>query len=257
MTRMPKILVWDVETSHVVLKQWSLWDSFAPHENIVEDWYMICAAYKELGKKQVNAISVLDDIERFNKNHKDDYYVIKHMHGVLSEADAIIHHYGDNFDIKKFNARAIYHGFPPLPDIIQIDTKKIASSKFKFTSNKLDYLGQYLGLGNKIHTDNGLWLRCEAGEKKAVKEMVAYNKQDVSLLEKVYIKLAPYAPAKLNMNHFFGEFEKVCPTCGGTHLQSRGLRYTRTNRWRRFQCQECKSWASAPEHKDGSLGVLR
>lgn len=251
----PKIIVWDVETSHIVTKQWSLWDKYTSIDNIVEDWYMICAAYKELGKKRVSAVSVLDDPARFELDHKDDYHVIEHMHEVLSGADAIIHHYGDAFDIKKFNARAIYHGFGPLPNIIQIDTKKIASAKFKFTSNKLDYLGEYLGVGRKIPTDNALWLRCEDGERKAIKEMVKYNKQDVQLLEDVYEILKPFAPARLNLNHFSSGM--VCPTCGSEHLIRHKRRLTRAGAMIQVQCQDCGSYSSYPESKNGSRGMVR
>jgi len=251
----PKIILWDIETSHLEVRSWSLWDKYIHHENIIEDWYIICAAYKELGKKRVHSVSLLDDPTRFGLNHKDDYHVIEHMHEVLSGADAIIHHFGDAFDIKKFNARAIYHGFDPLPSIVQIDTVKIAKSKFKFTSNKLDYLGAYFGIGKKIPTDNNLWVRCENGERKAIKEMVKYNKQDVLLLEKVYEILKPYVPARLNFNHFTSD--RVCPTCGGNHLTINKRRLTRAGKMIQLQCQDCGAYSSFPESKTGKEGIIR
>lgn len=251
----PKIIVWDIETSHMVVRNWSLWDKYTSHDNIVEDWYIICAAYKELGKKKVSATSVLDDPSRFKLNPRDDYEVVAHMHKVLTEADAVIHHFGDAFDIKKFNARAIHHGLGPIPNIVQIDTVKIAKSKFKFTSNKLDYLGEYLGVGRKIPTDNSLWVRCAAGERKAIKEMVKYNKQDVLLLEDVYEILKPYAPAKLNLNHFSSD--RVCPTCGSQHLSVHKHRLTRAGKMIQMQCQSCGGYSSYPESKTGKEGMLR
>lgn len=241
----PKILIWDIETSHTLAAIFSLFKDNTTADSIIQEWYIICAAWKWFGDKKVEAVSVLDDPKRFDKNPNDDYYVVKTLHDVLSQADAIVHHYGDNFDIKKLNTRLVHYGFDPLPPIIQIDTYKICKSKFKFMSNRLDYVGKYLGVGGKMRTEPGLWLRCLQGQKQAVKDMVAYNKQDVELLEKVYVKLAPFAPTKLNMNHFYGDDdEPVCPKCGGSHLQSRGYRYSVLSKFRRYQCQECGTWSS-------------
>lgn len=252
--RDPKILIWDLETGYAESAIFSFFNDRIPHDNLLKEWYIICGAYKWLGDTKTKAVSVLD---YNNKDTTDDYYVVKHLYEILSQADAIVHHYGDNFDIKKFNTRLIYHGFDPLPNIIQIDTYKIAKSKFKFMSNRLDYIGKYLGVGGKIHTTPGLWMRCLRGVKSAIREMVAYNKQDVNLLEAVYLKLAPFVPSKLNFNHFYGEFEKVCPTCGDTNLQKRGFRLTRIAKWQRFQCQGCGAWSSAPIKENETLGKIR
>ena len=237
----PRILCWDIETAHMELKGWGLWDKFTPIDNIVKDWYIICAAWKVLEDGIVHAVSIVDDPVRFKDNIRDDYYVVARLHAELETADAIIHHYGDAFDLKKFNARAIYHNLPPLPEIVQIDTVKMAKQKFAFSSNKLDYLGRYFGLGHKISTDNELWLRCERGERKAIKEMVTYNKQDVQLLEDVYLRMRPYAPApRLNFNIVD---EDACPTCGEKTLQKRGFYRTITRIYQRYKCTSCGSWS--------------
>lgn len=234
----PKIIVYDVETSHNILAAFQLLNKHAmiPAENIIQERYMICASWKELGKKQVKAVSVLDDAIRFAADPCDDFHVIKTMRNLLCGADAIIAHYGDKFDIKMLNSRMIFHGFDPLPNIIQIDTYKIAKQKFLFNSNRLDYIGQYLGLGGKIHTSKGLWLRCLNGNKAAIKEMVKYNKQDVQLLEQVYEELAPFAPAKMNLNIFDRE---ACPSCGSHLVKKDGHDYTRLNQYQRYRCKAC------------------
>lgn len=255
----PRILVWDIESNFNLLLTYDLFTDYIPHDRILEERYLLSVAWKELGSKKTHAVSLLDDPERFEQNPHDDYHVVKTIYEVLSDADVIIHHFGDKFDIKMFNSRLIYHGFPPLPEIIQIDTYKIARSKFRFNSNKLDYLGEYLGVGNKINVDRQLWVDCWNGSRTAMREMVRYNKQDVDLLEAVYLILAPFAPAKLNLNHFYGDGEDdmVCPLCGEDHLQKRGYRYTRAAKWQRFQCQSCGHWSSAPIRKDESCGKVR
>lgn len=244
----PRVLFYDIETSHNIATIFDLFTEHIGHDNILQEKYIICAAFKWQGDKKVGTVSVLDDPKRFAKNPNDDYHVVKYLHGVLSSADAIVAHYGDKFDIKVFNARAIYHGLPPLPPILQIDTHKMARKKFKFNCNRLDYLGKYFKLGSKIKTDITLWLRCLRGERKAIQEMVHYNKGDVTLLEKIYDKLAPYVSNGLNMNLFVEAEDAVCPYCGGQHLQHRGFRYTKTRVYKRMQCQDCYSWFSAATH---------
>jgi len=234
----PKILLWDIETSHVVVATFSLFPKFIPAENILQDWFMICAAWKWYDKDKVYSASVLDDKQRFSADHTDDYHVIKTLHKVLSEADAIVHHNGDRFDIKKFNARAVFHGFKPLQKLIQIDTLKIARKEFAFTSNKLDALGEFFGVGRKVPTTNKLWLDCLDGNRAAIREMVGYNKVDVTLLQDIYDIIAPYTPAKLNMNHFYGD---GCPACGSSSIKKNGhdYDYTRASKFQRYRCKDC------------------
>lgn len=245
-----RIIVWDIETGYNVATIFSLFTKYTPFTAIQQERYMICAAYTELGSGVMKSISLLGDKARFKKDPADDYYVVTKMHKVLSEADAVIAHYGDNFDMKFFNTRALYHGLPPIPPLIQIDTYKIAKAKFLFNCNKLDYLGQYLGLGKKIATDHKLWLDCLKGNQRAVKDMVTYNRQDVALLEAVYHKLAPYANTKINLSH--GEI--ACPNCASYNLRARGFRSTLTNRYRRYVCNDCGKWShSTRSEKGGAL----
>jgi hypothetical protein len=261
----PKILLWDLETGYNVATIFSLFNRSGrlPYQSIQQERYIICGAYKTLGAEKVNAISLLGDRERFAEDPTDDYYVVTELYKVLEGADALVAHYGDKFDMKYFNARAIYHGLSPLPDIPTIDTYKIANAKFLFNSNKLDYLGQFLGVGRKIETTEKLWAKCFQGNRKAVQDMVTYNKQDVELLEDVYRKLAPWAQnsqRKLNMNHFYGDGETMtCPRCGGHHLHRRGYYYTTVKKFARFQCQNpsCGAWPKAPIMADGTIGMLR
>ncbi|MGH7867674.1 MAG: hypothetical protein ACREP9_08610 [Candidatus Dormibacteraceae bacterium] len=77
-------------------------------------------------------------------------------------------HNGDYFDIPWVKGRLLFHGLPPMRPIPTIDTKALASRHFYLNSNRLDYLGQYLGVGKKIKTDYDLWLDCMNGDEKAL-----------------------------------------------------------------------------------------
>ena len=237
----PKILFWDIETSYMQKQGFSLYPNFISPDNIMIDWHLICAAWRWEGQKRVSAVSLLDDKKRFEKNHHDDEFVIRKLHSVLEEADFVVAHNGDQFDIKKFNTRAIFHGLDPLPPFKTIDTLKMAKRTFKFSSNRLDYIAKFLGVGRKIKTSNELWIKCYLGDKKAIREMVTYNKMDVEVLQNVYDKLKPYDQgSQLNMGLFTGEVG--CPSCTSKNFQSRGYTITRVSRYRRYQCKDCGKW---------------
>jgi DNA polymerase elongation subunit (family B) len=253
----PKILYWDIETTHNIVATFPVFKAFINYKMMLQDWYILCASYSWHGDRKVHSVSVMDDPKRFAENHRDDYHVVKHMREVLSQADAIVAHNGDKFDIKKFNARLVYHRLPPLPNIVQIDTMKIAKSKFGFTWNRLDYLARFLKVGKKIKTDEEMWLDCLNGDTNALTKMVRYNKMDITVLKKVYKIIAPYAPAKLNYNHFTKD--RVCPLCGKHSLVRSKRRFTRAGWMVQMRCtaEGCGHYSSYPESKSGIKGLIR
>lgn len=231
----PKILAWDIETSHNILASFTLYEKRGltiPHSHILKERQILCASWSMIGDRAVHSAHVTAG--------GNDREVVRQLHDVLSNVDAVVHHHGDFFDLRYFNARALYHGMRPIPPIIQIDTKKIAKAKFLFNSNRLDYLGQFLGVGKKIKTDGDLWLECLKGNPKAIEKMVRYNRQDVRLLKRVFAKLRPYVPAKINYQ-LFGDPD-ACPSCGSCKTQHRGYAYTKERKYPRRQCQSCGSW---------------
>lgn len=248
--RKPKILLWDLETSHIIGTFFQLFDDSTNYKNILQDWYIFCGAWKWYDEKKVHSVAVHDSpsfkpFKRFERHPKTDRNVVIEIHEALSKADAVIGHNGDRFDLKKFNARAIFHGLKPIPPIIQIDTLKIAKKHFKFTSNRLDYLGDYLGVGHKIKNDPGLWHECLMGDRKALDRMVKYNKRDVTLLQDVYEILKPYEPARVNHN-LFALTDNNCPSCGSNNVIRQGFKRTRTTKYQKFQCQDCGAWSQKP-----------
>lgn len=241
MSKKPKIIIWDIETSLMAVSTFQLKNDYIHHSNILQDWYIICACWKEHGKSKVHAVSLADNLKRFKKDPSDDYEIVKALRSVLEDADIIVHHNGDRFDLRKLNARLIYHSLPPLPRINAVDTLKEVRKIASFTSNRLDYLGEHLGYGGKTTTSSGLWLRVLRGDVDAVNEMVRYNKRDVTLLEKIYQRLRPYIKNHPNVSagEVFG-----CPNCGSEHLQSRGITRTRAGTvYGRLCCTDCGSWS--------------
>lgn len=227
-----KILLLDIETAPNTSYVWGLFNQNIGTNQIVKPGFTICWAAKWLGEKTV-----------MYSGHDTDSHrnMLRKVHKLMAEADAIIHYNGRRFDIPTLNKEFIKHDIPPPAPYKQIDLLTVARSQFRFTSNKLDYVAQYLGLGAKVqHKGMDLWTACVAGDEKAWKHMQKYNKHDVVLLEKVYEKMLPWIPRHANWSVFTNEL--VCPNCGSKHFQKRGYEYTMAGMYQRYQCNKCKKW---------------
>ena len=236
----PRVLYYDIETSLQPVAVFSLLhNDFISPDSIIQERYIISAAWQWEGESKVHCVSVLDDKKRYRKDPHDDLHVVKTLHKVLSEADVIIGHNSDHFDKRWIDTRILVHGLSPLPPISSVDTYKIARSRFYLNSNKLDYIGKLLKVGRKIPTTPGLWMRVLNGDAAAVKEMVKYNCEDVKLLRRIYDKLKPYA--QIPSLELFGQREG-CPRCGSKNVQSRGLHRALTKVYRRWCCSDCGGW---------------
>lgn len=211
---------------------------------------MLSACWMWLGENKVHSVSLLDDPERWKKDPHDDYHVVKTIRDVIAEADVVVAHYGDSFDNKYVKTRVLYHNLEPIPPVQTVDTKKIAKQVFYFNANNLEYLAKYLKCPNrKLHTSPGLWLKVLAGDAKALKDMVTYNKGDVLALRDVFMKFRPYIPNYIN-RELFGK--EGCPRCGSKKIQSRGTYYAQTRTYRRFVCNECRGWFKLLKADQGS-----
>jgi len=243
----PKILLFDIETMANKAYVWGKYE-----QNVLSfdsEWYILTFAYKWLGDSKTEAYA-LPDFKTFRRNKQNDRELCLKLWELLDEADIVIGHNCLEFDIKKANARFAYHGLTPPSPYKVVDTRQIARRYFKFNSNKLDDLGQHLGLGAKVkHSGWEMWLGAAVhNDKKSWEEMVRYNKVDVDLLEKVYLTLLPWITTHPNYNLYTGSIH-TCPNCGGKHLQKRGFHLTRVTKHQRYQCQDCGAWSHAPHNK--------
>lgn len=236
----PKILFIDIETFPNLGYCWRKYE-----QNIIDYEQEFCIATfaaKWLGGKAIFA-KALPDYKGYKKGSYDDKAIVQEICDLLSEADIIVAHNGDAFDFKVINSRLIFHNIKPPAPYKTIDTKKMAKDVARFNSNKLDDLARYFGEGRKIDTTFKLWLDCINGVQAAWDKMVTYNKHDVALLEKVYLRLRPYAKQHPNIGAYTNRPD--CPKCGSKNLEKRGYAITSTRRYQRFQCKECGGWSRA------------
>jgi DNA polymerase elongation subunit (family B) len=247
----PRILLYDCETSLQPVAVFQLQDNnYIQPSNILMERHLISVCWKWLGESKVYSVSLLDDQKRFEKDPHDDRHVVETFHKIMQEADVLVGHNSDSFDRKYLETRMLFHGLPALPPTISIDTYKVAKARFKFNSNRLDYISKFLGFTGKMNTPSGLWLDVLKGSRKAIAKMVAYNKQDVVILEQVFKKLTPYIPNYLNRELFGGV---GCPRCGSSKVQSRGFHRAISRVYRRWQCQTCTGWFKSTKAEPGTV----
>lgn len=236
-----KTVLFDIETSPSL--GWFFGKKWETSILKVErDWHLMSFAYKELGDTKVHYYD-LTSFPGYKKNKTDDKALAQKLWEVLNDCDVAVAHNGDGFDIPMSNVRFLHHGLTPPQPYKTVDTKKLARSSFRFTSNSLDDLAQHFGFGRKTpHTGKELWFDCLSGDPKAWAVMKKYNKQDVVLLEQVYLHMRPWSKSHPNPNVFDGV--DGCRVCGGKHITRKGFLATKTGRQQRFHCQDCGAWST-------------
>lgn len=191
-----RVLIFDIETSLSIFTAFSTGVQYLGDRNILQDYYVISWSAKWLGEDEVYS----DVITPKESKKADDKRVLRGLWKLLDEADIVIGHNSDKFDLKKVNTRFILNGMDLPRPYKSIDTLKLARKMFSFSSNKLDYLCKMFGLEGKTeHSGYQLWLDCLKGDKKALAEIVEYNRNDVVILENLYnvLKQGITKPIKL------------------------------------------------------------
>jgi hypothetical protein len=228
-----KILLLDIETAPNLAHVWGLWQQNVGLSQIMESGYTLCWAAKWLGEKEVHVGTI----------RQGERKMVLDIHSLMSEADAIVHYNGERFDIPTLNKDFLLQGLPPPAPSKQIDLLRVVKRRFRFPSNKLAYVSDKLGIGGKVeHEGHSLWVKCMVGDPDAWRNMVAYNVQDVRLLERLYEKLVPWIKGHPNHGLHNPDNSEVCPKCGSESYQRRGMEHTSSCSYQRFQCLSCHGW---------------
>lgn len=229
------ILLLDIETAPNTAYVWGLFKENIPLQRIISSGYVMCWSAKWYGKEEIE----------FDSVHKSKpKAMLEGIHKLLEEADAVVHYNGTRFDIPTLNKEFLLYGFKPPASYKQVDLLNTARNRFRFPSNKLDYIARELGVGKKHgHAGFQTWIDCMAGKEAAWKDMEEYNRNDVVLLEGVYKVFLPWIKGHPNAALYDGNEQHVCPQCGSADLHKRGFSYTVTNKYQRYQCTACGTWS--------------
>lgn len=229
-----KRLYFDIETSPNIGLFWSAgYKQNIDYSNIIKERAIICICYKWEDDKEVYSLT-------WDKN-QNDKKALEEFIKVANQATELVGHNGDKFDLPWIRTRCVYHHIDMFPKYVTIDTLKVSRSKFRFNSNRLNYIAQYLGIGQKIKTEFNLWKDIVLNKDKgAMDKMVKYCKKDVILLEKVHKLLSNHIEPKSHYGVIFGEDRGSCPECGSDDLHIKARRTTASGLKKiQYQCQTC------------------
>lgn len=234
-----KILILDIETAPLLANIWGIWNQNINLKSIHSDWFMLTWAAKWLFEKKVYSARVTPK-EAIENNDKR---IVKSLIEMLNQADVVIGHNCDKFDLPRVNTRSLVHRIPPPFPFRSIDTLKIAKRDFAFTSNQLDFINKTLRLPQKTETDMKLWRDCFIGKEAGLKKMEKYNVNDVLIQEQTYLTMRPYIKSHPNMGlHIVDDGHEHCPSCGCKDIKYTGKSYqTSLNTYDAFRCCNCGS----------------
>lgn len=235
----PKILFFDLESTPMIGYHFGLFKQNISLDQVIEKPHLICWA-----AKWADSDEIFGDVNTPEEMvAHDDGRISKSLWKVMNEADIVVAHYGNGFDVPLANTRFLINGLPPLTPNKSVDTKQISSKYFKMYSNKLDALAELFGIQGKFHTSFSLWRGCMEGKQSSLDEMFEYNLQDVNVLEQVYYKLLPYAKNHPNVAVYNKESKiPVCSRCGGSHLTYTDKNHiTSVSSFRTLRCNDCGS----------------
>lgn len=237
-----KILLIDIETAPISALVWRVWKENIAIDQIESDWFMLCWSAKWLNDSHILG----ERLTSKEAKDKNDERITKALWKLFDQADFVVAHNGDKFDIPKINSRFLIHKLPPPKPYRSIDTLRIAQKKFGFSHNKLDYLAKQFGLDRKLKTEFSLWVDCMNGDDKALEYMLKYNKKDILVLEEVYYKLRGWMDSHPNVNMF--QSKSGCAHCGSENIKSNGYYTTQLNKYKSWQCEDCGAFSRETKH---------
>jgi DNA polymerase elongation subunit (family B) len=233
----PRILYFDIEVVGMEVKTYTLYpkNGIAP-SRIVKDWAIISyAAYFEGEEDHFYSL-----YQRFAQDKRDDRQLIEGLHELMLQADIVVGHNSDRFDIKKFNTKAAKWGLMPIQEFISYDTLKIVKKYFSLSSNSLAFAAAYFQLEN-ANSDHGkfpgdkLWHECMCGNMDAWAECEKYNIQDVRVTQELFKFLATF-DSRINFQPFF---QRPTCTCGSQTFYKDKKVFKKSGMFQGIRCTEC------------------
>jgi hypothetical protein len=208
-----KRLFFDIETSPNIVYSWRIgYNLSITPDNIIDERKIICISYKWEDKDKIHSLT-------WDNNQCDKQMLIDFVN-VANEADELIAHNGDRFDIKWIRTRCIFHRVPMFPHYRTLDTLKKAKSGFNFNSNKLDYIAQFLGVGAKVkHSGFDMWVKVMKGDEQAMKDMVHYCEGDIVVLEDVFLTMQNYIKPNTHVGVLNNNLKYSCGCCGSENVE--------------------------------------
>ena len=194
---------------------------------------LMCYSYKVDGEKKIHFVHRWE----FDTYHE----FVGSLWELLDSADITIAHNGGAFDNRMANRFFVTEGFEPPKPRKSVDTLREAKRWFKFESNKLDDLGDFLGVGRKEkigYADLEDDFMSGNPSKKTLSLLRKYNDQDIVVLEGIYNRMLPYMASHPNMGDIT-QTDGICPKCGSEDVHPYGSSPRRSGRVVAYRCHSC------------------
>jgi hypothetical protein len=237
----PRILILDIETAPMITYLWSLFQHGTNIGAQESRTYIMSWAAKWVGEEEVYVDSLYSD-PAYEPGMEQSGTMMAGLWRLMDEADFIVAHNGDRFDIKRINAEFIMLDMPPPSPYKSIDTLKIAKRTFAFDSNKLEYLLPKL-VGTEKGDSGGMetWIGCLKGDDDAWETMLRYNVDDVVELEKLYLKIRAWDRLHPSTATWSGNVDvPTCTACGSEDIiETEKTVSTNSSVFRVYRCGSC------------------
>lgn len=200
------------------------------HADLVTRWpRIICLAWADYGNKKVNFVSEWE--------HGREA-MLKAAHDVYDRAELLVGHNLKSFDTKHLRGEWLEMGLTPPRPFKVFDTLAEARKHFSFESNTLDALCRRLGVAHKEGKYNAQVAEDAVnGNKRAQRELKAYNVADIHASEALYDKLIGWAPNHPHVGACTDE--RICNQCGSLNLARVGSTRAVLIDYALYRCDDC------------------
>lgn len=221
-----------------------MFKQFIRKEQIVDEWYMLSWSAKWLFETGIVS-DVLTPEEAIDGNDKR---IMESLWDLIDQADILVGHNIQGFDIQKMNSRFVVNGMMPPSSCQYIDTLYQSRRNFAFSRNDLDYLCGQFKLGERKADNGGMsrWMKCMLGDPESLTEMEKYNRQDISASEELYLAMLPWMKGHPNLALYMENKADACHRCGSIDLDWLKLPsgepkcyVTNVNMYPEYRCNKC------------------
>lgn len=229
-----KRLFYDIETCQYEVRTFAIgYKRNIQFDDVIKVAKIICISYSWENENKVHSLS-------WDKNQCDKKLVSDFVK-ILNEADEIVAHNGDRFDLPWIRTRAAYHRIPMKANYRSLDTYKKIKKHFRLPNNKLDTAVQYFGIGEKVrHEGKVMWEKVLEGDKQALKDMIRYCEGDIVALEDLFIYIQNYIKHNTHAGTINGSLKASCPNCGSEDIGLLKTNFTAAGTIKReIECTPC------------------
>lgn len=232
-----KVLFWDLEVAPLLAWMWSLSQDRVDPGHVVQEAFLLGWGAQWRGSSVVHS-AVLTPEEALAQ---DDSRVVGEIADLVREADMVVAHNGQRYDLRVLSARVLALGLEPLGPVQMLDTYLLAKRDFRLASLSLGHLAKVLGAPAKQSLPFSEWAKAYRGDYVALRKIRQYVRQDVRTLAAVFEAMLPHYRSLPRLRDGNG-----CPYCGSMDLKKRGVRRTAAATWQRYQCGSCGRYSRDP-----------